>query len=128
MTEASYQQARKLMQQLNYLRSEITKAKGTVAMWTRMEMSYREQLKEGQANGAHKKLLKAMEVLQEKRRMFVAIQFPPSDLPAEMATAKLCRVCHDLINNDQEYCLTCYDNQNIPKYDFKDPNNKGFSE
>lgn len=115
MTEASYQRARKLMQQLNYLRGNITAAKKNVAGWTHAEMVHLNNLEPSKAANAHRMLLAAMDKLNNYKAMFAAIQFPPADLPPEMATAKLCRVCHDPINNDQEYCLTCYENQNIPK-------------
>jgi hypothetical protein len=76
MTENQYQLTRKVMASANYVRGKITAAKGEVAKWTKIEASYREQLKEGQANGAAKKLYTAMKRLEEVRKRFADIKLP----------------------------------------------------
>lgn len=63
MTEESYQQGRKVMQSANYRRGLITKAKGNVAKWTKIEMSFRSNLQPTRADGAKKMLDRALEEL-----------------------------------------------------------------
>lgn len=127
MTEASYQQTRKLMQQLKYLRGLITAAKADVGKWTRMEMVFRDQLKHSNADGAKKMLAIAMEKLDQLNKTWASIKLPPSDLPTTK-DVNYCRVCNEMIAQIEQYCMTCYQNQNIPKYDFKNRNNKKLPE
>jgi hypothetical protein len=82
MTEESYQQCRKIMQKINYRRGLITKAKGDVAKWTKIEMSHRSNLQHGKADGAQKMLEKAMKKLEEQRKIFAEMEFPDSNIQA----------------------------------------------
>lgn len=118
MTEESYQQARKLMQQLNYLRGLITKQKKAVASWTNIEDVHRRNLKHAQAEGAKKQIQFAIDKLQKLRQMFAAIQFPDSNLPTPKQEVNYCRICQTVIEKNKGYCITCLDNQNLPKYDY----------
>lgn len=127
MTEASFTQARKLMQQLNHLRGKITCAKNNVSRWTHAEMLHRENLEPAKAANANRMLLRAIQELDKYKAMFAAIQFPPADLPP-IKDAKYCRICQQPIAQQEQYCLTCDTNQNIPKYDFKNTDDKGFFE
>lgn len=126
MTDASYKQAQKLMRQLNHLRSEISKQKGQVARWTAIESSNLE-LGKSIAN-VTVRIRKEIEKLNSLKNMYAAIQFPAHDIPNEKINEKFCRICQTQISNDDEYCLICYENQNIPKYDFTNKNDKDFSE
>lgn len=128
MTDASYRQAQTLMRQLNHLRGLITQAKESVGKWTRMEMSYRENLENEKADGAKKALLAAMHKLDRLRDIYAAIQFPAHDLPNEQLGEKFCRICQTQIESTREYCVTCETNQKLPKYDFKNRNDKAISE
>lgn len=80
MTEASYQAGRKLMQRANYMRGWITSQKNNVAKWTKIEGSYRERLQEDKADGAKKIIEKAIKQLEEARRNFANLSFPPNNL------------------------------------------------
>lgn len=96
MTEAQYQAARKVMQSANYMRGMITKAKGEVAKWTALEDGYRRNLKPGQADGAKKALIKAMERLDKERARFKALQLPGED--ARMPTKWIVAIDIDSYN------------------------------
>lgn len=106
MTEESYQQCRKVMQTINYRRGIITKAKGDVAKWTKIEASYRESLQEGRANGAKKCLDKAMIRLEQERAKFAALKFPDSDI-IKGYTPSICKNCYAQIGIGEEYCDDC---------------------
>lgn len=104
MTEASFQAARKLMASANCLRGYITRAKGNVAKWTKIEDVYRRQLKEEQADGAKKMLEKAMNKLNELRAKFLAMTFPENNLIAEV---NRCRECGCRIALGNTHCAEC---------------------
>jgi hypothetical protein len=127
MTDASYKQAQKLMRQINHLRGQITGAKNEVGRWTKTEMFHRDQLQHDKADGAKKCLIIAMQKLERLRNVYAAIKFPPNDLP-EIQNISYCRICNERIQQIDEYCQTCYENQNIPKYDHKNRDNKEFFE
>lgn len=104
MTETQFQKARKIIQQANHLRGMITKAEGEVAKWTRMEGSHRENLRENQANGCNKVVLKAIEKLNERRKKFADMKFP-EDIPDP--PIKRCAECGCKIAEGNEYCGEC---------------------
>lgn len=79
MTEASYQEARKIMQKANYMRGKITAAKGTVAKWTQIEATYRENMQPDKADGAKKMLLGSLKYLDDRRREFAELRFPENN-------------------------------------------------
>ncbi len=85
----------------------ISKAKGEVAKWTKIEMSFREQLKENQANGAKKMLEKAMTKLEERRVKFAAIKFPDSEIEPIRQGVVQCEGCGALIAKGNTYCGEC---------------------
>ena len=107
MTEESYQQGRKLMQRANYMRGMITKAKGNVAKWTKIEMAHRENLNEGQANGARNALEKALKKLEEMRKRFTELKFPEDNIQAAKSKEyRACQVC-DTPTTNERYCDAC---------------------
>jgi len=122
MTEESYQRARKLMQQLNHLRSLIIKQKGEVARWTAMESSNKEFGKS--TDGVQKRIIKELEKLDKLRATWASIVFPPHDLATPKQPVNYCRICQTLIMQTEQYCITCLENQNLQKYDFKNTNDK----
>lgn len=103
MTEAAFQEGRKVMQKANYLRGIITKWEGEVAKWTRIEGSHRENLRYGQADGAKKMIEKSIKRLEEVRQKFADMTFPPHDI---VAPVNRCKDCGRKIQADEE-CL-CY--------------------
>lgn len=107
MTEDAFQEARKVMQKANYLRGIITNRKGEVAKWTKIEDSFREQLKESQANGAQKMLKIALGKLDEARKKFDALQFPDSNLKVEKKKTVQCENCGAQIEEGNTYCNDC---------------------
>lgn len=107
MTEAAYQQARKVMQSANHLRGLITKAKGEVAKWTAIEDSHRRDLREGQANGAKKCIEKTMKRLEEVRARFEALQFPDPNLKVVPKVHHQCEGCGNRIAVGNTYCGEC---------------------
>lgn len=106
MTEESYQQCRKLMRTINHQRGLLTKAKGEVAKWTAIEDGYRRNMKPGQADGAKKKLDKAMDDLRKLRDNFASFKFPDSNLPTPekdhqhiwyyTLDRKICEICGEM--------------------------------
>jgi hypothetical protein len=122
MTEESFQRARKLMQQLNYLRGQITEAKARVGTWTRIEDIC---ARDGKDTAKAKQMIdRAMRRLAELRALFAAIVFPPHDLQTPKSAVNYCRVCQTQIPVNDQYCYDCNQNSNLPKYDFKHENNK----
>lgn len=107
MTEESYQQCRKVMQSINYLRGRITKQEGEVAKWTRMEDVHRIELREGQANGAKKCLEKALAKLIDLRVKFEAITFPDSNIVKPKVQKVQCESCGASIAIGNTYCGEC---------------------
>lgn len=107
MTEESFQQCRKVMQSINGLRGYITKAKGEVAKWTKIEDSYRRDMKESQAEGAKKMLDKAMKRLNELREKFAAIKFPESNIKPVKLEISQCEQCGAAVAKGNSYCGEC---------------------
>lgn len=107
MTEESYQQCRKVMQKANYWRGMITKAKGNVSKWTKIEMSYRSDLREAKADGARKMLNGAIERLNEVRHKFLLMSFPASDLQPDKKETIQCEGCGNIIAKGNTYCGEC---------------------
>jgi hypothetical protein len=101
MTETSFQIARKVMASANYVRGQITKAEGEVAKWTRMAGSHRENLREGQAVGCEKMIVKAIEKLQERRKKFADMQFPDPNLTEIQSR---CETCGAKVPAGHKYC------------------------
>jgi len=106
MTEDSFQEGRKFMQSANYVRGLITKAKGEVAKWTKIEDCYRQDLKEGQANGAKKCLDKALIRLQEQRKRFADMKFPESNFVKIQEVSK-CEHCGARVAKGNTICGEC---------------------
>src|SRR5688572_20191869 len=122
MTEESFQRARKLMQQLNHLCGLITKAKGDVARWTTLEDMC---TRDGKDSTKAKEMLdRSIRKLSELRAQFASIIFPPHDLQTPKSPINYCRVCQTQIPVNDQYCHDCNENSNLPKYDFKNENNK----
>jgi len=107
MTEESYQQARKVMQRINHLRGLITKQKGEVAKWSRIEDTYRMQLNESQADGAKKCLVKAQAKLTELLVKFWEMKFPENNIKSVKQEAIQCEWCGNTIDKGSTYCTDC---------------------
>lgn len=107
MTEESYQQGRKVMQNANYWRGQITIAKGNVAKWTRIEDYYRENMQPSKADGAKKMIEKSMIKLEEYRKTFSIIKFPDNDLQTYKKETAQCECCGVLIAKGNTYCGEC---------------------
>lgn len=107
MTEESFQLCRKVMQKANYLRGMITKAKGNVSKWTKIEMTYRSDLREAKADGAKKMLAIAMNKLEEARANFIVLNFPESNIPPSKKETVQCDGCGAPIQKGLEYCEKC---------------------
>ncbi|MDB5200552.1 MAG: hypothetical protein JWO92_2515 [Chitinophagaceae bacterium] len=90
MTEASFQACRKIMQKANYLRGVITNHEGNVKKWTHIEGSHRDNLRQGQADGAKKMIEKAMQKLSEVRKKFADLKFPDSNIIEIVVRCKDC--------------------------------------
>lgn len=90
MTEESFQQGRKLMARANHLRGLITKAKGQVAKWTKIEDVHRRELREGKANGAKKCLDSSLKKLEELRAKFRDLTFPDPNIEVEVTRCQEC--------------------------------------
>lgn len=107
MTEAAFQEARKIMMSANFLRGKITEAKGEVAKWTNIEDSYRQQLRQGQADGAKKCLDKALDRLNQLRLKFAEMKFPDTDMQEVKSKHKPCEYCGHIISGDATECSEC---------------------
>jgi len=107
MTETSFQECRKVMQKANWIRGIITKCKNDVAKWTKIEDANRRELKEDQANGAQKKLSKALEKLSHWRYKFSQMEFPPSNLSNRKIETVQCESCGNPIAKGNTYCGEC---------------------
>lgn len=107
MTEASFQQCRQVMQKANYLRGLITKAKGEVAKWTKIEDVHRREFREGQANGAKKCLQKAITRLDTLRQKFEALEFPASNIVTIPQKKVQCAGCGEPVNEGTDFCNEC---------------------
>jgi hypothetical protein len=107
MTEESYQQGRKFMQSVNYLRGQITKAKGDVAKWSNIEDGHRKELRPGQADGAKKCLIRAMARLDELRTKFDNMKFPDSNIVVIKKDRVQCEGCGQPIAVGNTYCGEC---------------------
>ena len=68
------------MRQINHVRGLIAKQKGEVSKWSKIEDVHRQELREGQANGAKKLLEKAIKKLDELRLKFDQMKFPDSNI------------------------------------------------
>lgn len=107
MTEAAFQEGRKIMQKANYWRGIITVQKNNVAKWTKIEDVHRKELREAQADGAKKMLDKAMKRLEEVRQKFAEIQFPDSNLAIQKKEVVQCEGCGCQIAKGNTYCGEC---------------------
>lgn len=96
MTEQQFQAARKIMQSANFIRGLITKAEGEVARWTAIESGHRNNLREGQANGAKKLINKSIDKLAKVRQRFKDLKLP--DENAQSATKWVVALDNDSYN------------------------------
>jgi hypothetical protein len=103
MTEAAFQAARSIMQKANYIRGLITKAKGDVAKWTKIEDTYRHDNQLTRADGARKSVLRSMETLNKHRKALADLKFPDNDL---VVTHKqnTCQTCGEPIGKLDKFC------------------------
>lgn len=76
MTEDQFQETKEIMKKANYWRGMITVAKSDVSKWTNIEDSYRRDFKPERADGAKKMLLKALDILDKRRKKFADIKLP----------------------------------------------------
>lgn len=106
MTEAAYQAARVVMRKANWMLGQITSAKGAVAKWTKIEAVHRQNLAEGQANGAKKMLDKSMKVLDKRRQKFAELMLPDNNLPDAIESVPICPICDNPIGKG-ETCANC---------------------
>ena len=111
MTEESYQQARKLMQQANYLRGKITKYKQEVGSWTKLEDWNRRELRPLQADAAKKNLERNMKLLERVKAAFAELKLPDSDLPPSPKQVKQCEKCGCEVELGETYCNDCLYNK-----------------
>lgn len=95
------------MQRANYLRGIITKRKGEVAKWTKIEDSHRENLNQSQADGANKMLDIAMKRLDEIRKQFSDLKFPDSDIKPVKVQVSQCEQCGAPVAKGNSYCGEC---------------------
>ena len=107
MTEESYQQGRKFMKSVNYVRGLITQAEANVAKWTRLEDHYKRELQQGQADGAKKMLNKALLRLNELRLKFDNMRFPESNIYVVKKNTIQCEGCGANIAEGNTYCGEC---------------------
>lgn len=95
------------MQSANYLRGQITVAKGNVAKWTKIEDVHRKNLKPEAADGAKKCLDKAMVKLNGLRAKFESLQFPDSNIFVLPKRSAQCEGCGARIAEGNSYCGEC---------------------
>lgn len=105
MTEAAFQQARKLMQQANQLRGLITFHKNNVAKWTKIEDVLIRELKHDKAKGPRKLLEISMAKLKEAQQKFANLTFPDPNL-IEPTTKAICEICEYPLPKDN-ICTYC---------------------
>lgn len=103
MTEAAFQAAKTIMQKANYIRGLITKAKGDVAKWTKIEDTYRRDNQNNRADGARKSILKFMETLNKHRKDLADLKFPDNDLVAANKQ-NTCSACGEPIGKLDKFC------------------------
>lgn len=103
MTDAAYEAAKLVMQKANYTRGLITKAKGDVAKWTKIEDTYRRDGQTTRAEGARKYLLKAMETLNKHKKTLSDLKFPDNDLVA-VHKQSTCQTCGEPIGKLDKFC------------------------
>lgn len=80
MTEDSFQQARKIMQQAIRYRRTIATQKAEVKKWTALEDHHRIEKSETRRESAKRLLDKALQRLKEAKEKFAALTFPDSNL------------------------------------------------
>lgn len=107
MTEQSFQECRKVMQQANYWRGVITTCKNNIKKWTKLEDHHRRELRQGQADGCKKLIEKGMKRLEAAREKFASFTFPDNNLPPVQATVILCDLCGGKCNEGETYCEEC---------------------
>jgi len=95
------------MQSCNHVRGLITKAKGEVARWTKIEDSHRKEMRPGQADGANKCLQRAMARLEELRIKFDNMKFPDSNIVVVKKANVQCEGCGQPIAIGNTYCGEC---------------------
>lgn len=105
MTEAAFQEARKLMRQANQLRGLITFHKGNVAKWTKIEDVLIRDLKHDKAKGPRKCLEISLAKLKNAQDKFASLTFPDPNL-IEPTTQTSCDICGYLLPKDN-ICFYC---------------------
>lgn len=95
------------MRKVNYLRGQITEAKGTVAKWTRIQDVHRQEGREGQAEGTKKLLNKAIARLYEIQMKFDGMSFPDSNIVVIKKKSVQCEGCGAAIAEGNTYCGEC---------------------
>jgi predicted nucleic acid-binding Zn ribbon protein len=118
MTEAAYQAARTLMSKANHIRGRITKAKGNVAKWTRIEDVYRREGNLTKADGTRKIILRAIDQLKSIQKEFEDLKFPDNNLKA-IAKQNTCKTCGEPIGKNDSYCNDICEmaDTNVSEYD-----------
>lgn len=106
MTEESYQQARTVMQKANGMRGMIAKRKGEVAKWSKIQDTFREQLREAQADGAKKMLDIAMKKLALAKEAFAKLKFPENNIHKQYIGGT-CKVCSATCASGSNLCGEC---------------------
>jgi hypothetical protein len=106
MTEAAYQQARKVMVTANLLRGYITTAKANVRKWTNIESALKENMQPAKAAGAKKQLDKAIVRLRDMRKKFVDLKFPDADMK-DLVENTECKLCTAPVKKGIDYCTEC---------------------
>lgn len=86
MTEDSFQQAQKIMQQAVRYRRTIATQKAEVKKWTALEDYHRIEKRETRRESAQRLLDKAIQRLKEAREKFAALTFPDSNLSLQKSS------------------------------------------
>jgi predicted nucleic acid-binding Zn ribbon protein len=127
MTEAAYQAAKAVMNKANIIRGRITKAKGNVAKWTRIEDVYRREGNTSRADGTRKIVLKAIEQLKKTQQEFINLKFPDNDLKP-VIKENICKTCGEPIPKTEKYCNDLCEMADTNVKHNKDWNNRFFKQ
>lgn len=103
MTDAAYQECKKVMMKANHLRGKITKAKANVSKWTNIEDVFRREGQTTRADGARKMLLHAIHDLKKVQQEFADLKFPDNDLKPTVKQ-NTCKTCGEPISKNDSYC------------------------
>jgi hypothetical protein len=103
MTNAAYEEGKKIMQKASLIRGKITKAKGNVAKWTKIEDVFRRDGNISRADGARKIVLKAIGELNKIKKELIDLKFPDNDLKP-IIKQNTCKTCGEPIGKSDTYC------------------------